>query len=131
MRVDEIAENALKLIAENKKQESPSWNNNDLIELKEVLLKGGCLFLKKKNLDEPFDENIVNLISSLKRFGIEIFYQSKEQSPTTIETQPHLSPEKQIFEEILSDVLEKESPCLIEPNKMCLDCSGRCKSLGF
>lgn len=131
MRIEEIAENALKLIAESKKQDNLSYNNNDLIELQHILKSGGCLILKKKNLDEPFERNILNLISSLKRLGIEISYESKKKFPTTIESQPPLSPEKQIFEEILSDLLEKESPCIIEPEKICLNCSGRCKSLGF
>jgi len=102
-----------------------------LNELKEVLAKGGSVVLKKKNIDAALERNALDLISSLRRMGIDVFWDKTDKTEIKETSKVQVSPEKEVLEEILSEVIEKESPCIIEPGKICVNCSGRCKTLGF
>jgi hypothetical protein len=131
MRVEEIAENALRIISEKSGDLKQKEDAFDLNELKEVLAKGGSVVLKKKNIDAALERNALDLISSLRRMGIDVFWDKTDKTEIKETSKVQISPEKEVLEEILSEVIEKESPCIIEPGKICVNCSGRCKTLGF
>ncbi len=130
MKVEQIAENALKIISESEGRE-PLKEQIDLNYLQEVLSKGGRIILSKKNSEEKVERNVAELISSLKRLGMEILLEDEEKKGEKPPESTASSPDKQILEEILSEVVEKETPCIIEPGKTCVNCNGRCKTLGF
>lgn len=131
MKIEEIAENALKIISEQSGLKEQKENTIDLNELKDVLSKGGRIVLSKKNMDPKLERNALELISSLSRIGIDIHWDKSYETGEKDTSKVSISPDKEILEEILSEVIEKETPCVIEPGKICVNCSGRCKTLGF
>lgn len=65
---------------------------------------------------------------------IEISPEKREEpeqkiSPTLPPSSP--SPENQVLAEILADVISHDGPCIIDPDKKCISCNGRCITLGF
>lgn len=131
MEIGEIAENAIKIISKNRNvfYEEESL---DLRKIQEVLSSGGSLILRKKDLNTKIEKNVLDLISSLGRLGIKVVFEEESEIPEPSDKgTANLSPEKQILEDILSEVIEKEGPCIVEPGKTCINCGGRCKTLGF
>ncbi|MFB3850542.1 MAG: hypothetical protein ACE14Q_01305 [Acidobacteriota bacterium] len=131
MIIEEIAENALKIISEQSGLKEQKEDTINLNELKEVLSKGGRIILSKKNMDPKLERNALELISSLSRIGIDVNWDKSYETEKKETSKVSTSPDKEVLEEILSDVIEKETPCIIEPGKICVNCSGRCKTLGF
>lgn len=131
MIIEEIAENALKIISEQSGPKEQKEDTINLNELKEVLSKGGRIILSKKNMDPKLERNALELISSLSRIGIDVNWDKSYETEKKETSKVSTSPDKEVLEEILSDVIEKETPCIIEPGKICVNCSGRCKTLGF
>lgn len=131
MIIEEIAENALKIISEQSGLKEQKEDTINLNELKEVLSKGGRIILSKKNMDPKLERNALELISSLSRIGIDVNWDKSYETEKKETSKVSTSPDKEVLEEILSEVIEKETPCIIEPGKICVNCSGRCKTLGF
>lgn len=131
MIIEEIAENALRIISGKNGPQEQREDNFDLNEIKEVLEKGGCVILRKKSLDPLLERNALELIASLSRIGIDVHWDKSYETGKKETSKVSTSPDKEVFEEILSEVIEKETPCIIEPGKMCVNCNGRCKTLGF
>lgn len=48
-----------------------------------------------------------------------------------VPTAPPARPERRVFEAVLGAVDPVPRPCLLEPDKPCANCSGRCETLGF
>lgn len=120
MKVEEIAERALKLI-ETKRLEAP---NDEIKESARELINGGKVLLKC--IGETSEKNLIDILSSLKAMGVEIHPVKEESLQKKIPP-----PEVVALEEIYTEITEKDVPCLIEPDKICVNCSGRCKTLGF
>ena len=61
----------------------------------------------------------------------ECFPGSEEKTPL-VSSSVIPAPDRQVLEEILSDVLSSDNhPCIVEPGKPCTGCKGRCSNLGF
>lgn len=131
MKVEEIAENAIRILSEKRLQQEQKEEVFDLNELKEVLSKGGSVVLKKKDTDSVLERNALELISSLRRVGLDVIWEKTGEMEGKENPKRPTSPDKEILDDILSEVIEKESPCIIEPGKICINCQGRCQTLGF
>ncbi|MCX7830342.1 MAG: hypothetical protein N2445_04710 [Acidobacteria bacterium] len=131
MKVEEIAENAIKIISGDINKASEEASSFNIEDLREVLANGGSVILKKSDLNSPCNKNALDLISSLRKFGIDVCWEKESDKKERSMTKMSSTPDKQVLEEILSEVIDKETPCIIEPGKICVNCSGRCKTLGF
>ena len=122
---EEIALNALK-IAE--KGTRPILLDDGIEKVAQRFIKGEPLILKKGSVSIS-ERNLSELLSSLSRMGVEFSISSKEEEklPKRIESSSQSSP----LEEIYTEIVEKEAPCIIEPAKKCVNCGGRCRQLGF
>ncbi len=122
---EEIAENALKIAEKGNR----SILIDDGIEkVAQRFIKGEPLILKKGG-ESISEKNLFELLSSLSRMGVQVLISSEkeEMKPQNSESSFKCSP----LEEIYTEIVEKEAPCIIEPTKKCINCNGRCRTLGF
>jgi len=143
-KVRELAEGALRLIGGKAPEETvpakpefPSAHAKP--EILDALFSGKKVIVSVRDLNCP---NIGELRSELARFagsheGL-VFEVEREASQgpsskaTAVTASSSVSPERQVLEEILADVISREGgSCVVEPGKTCVGCSGRCVTLGF
>lgn len=126
MRKEEIVENVLSLI-ENKEEEKIKTLKDKQNTIKEVLKKGKPLKISLSTKDDSVIENVASILSSLNSFGVEFIIEGyKLDEPKT-----NKEPQKEVLKEILEEIIETERACIIEPDKKCVKCEGRCMTLGF
>lgn len=123
---EEIALNALKIAEKGTR----SILIDDGIEkVARKFIEGEALILKKGR-ESISERNLSELLSSLSRMGVELSITSKEEENKP-QKRSEPSSKSSPLEEIYTEIVEKEAPCIIEPNKKCVNCRGRCRQLGF
>jgi hypothetical protein len=123
---EEIALNALKIAEKGTR----SILIDDGIEkVARKFIEGEALILKKGR-ESISERNLSELLSSLSRMGVEFSISSNEEENKP-QKRSEPSSKSSPLEEIYTEIVEKEAPCIIEPSKKCVNCGGRCRQLGF
>lgn len=142
--VREIAEGALKVLGEK----APGGNRipgkapdlaNANSEAVDALFAGKKVAVRVKDLNCPMinelRRDVDRFAGSVQGLVFEVECGSgtgPAPKSTATQTASAVSPEKQVLEEILADVISREGgACVVEPGKACVGCGGRCKTLGF
>lgn len=143
-RITEIAEGALKVLGEKAPLKYPCpagavpASAGDPAVL-DALFSGGKVLVSVRDLGCPkIDElrkDLARLSGSTSGLLFEVAAGTEndiKERKAAVPSSSTLSPEKQVLEEILADVISREGgPCVVEPGKTCVGCGGRCKTLGF
>jgi hypothetical protein len=140
-RVSEIAEGALKVLEQKNSYGSSRGNENarpDIgnSEVFDALFSGKKVLVSVNDLNCPKIEelrrDLTRFMGSVSGLRFEVAGGSEKcASNKAAIPSSSLSPEKQVLEEILADVISHEGSCIVEPGKACTGCKGRCSNLGF
>ncbi len=142
--VREIAEGALKVLGDGSSSRypcpagvSPAPAGDPAVL--DALFSGKKVVVSLRDLDCPKKEDLRRDLSRLSGSTSGLVFevaegkdaQSSERKAAASQASA-VSPEKQVLEEILADVISREGgACVVEPGKECVGCNGRCKTLGF
>ena len=141
--VREIAEGALKVLGESGSSRYPCPAGTSPAPagdpaVLDALFSGKKVLVSVRDLDCPkaddLRRDLARLSGATSGLLFEIAAGTENIVPErkTSSSSSTLSPEKQVLEEILADVISREGgACVVEPGKECVGCNGRCVTLGF